>query len=63
MLRSPRFRSRWGWLGLVAAVGILAGLLEPVGVGAAGPINALSYILWSVWLIGAGVALLRSDPT
>ena len=62
MLGSPHFRSWWGWLGLVAAVGILAGLLEPFGVTGAGIINALSYILWSVWLIGAGVALLRSDP-
>src|SRR5688572_3852030 len=59
MLGSPHFRSWWGWLGLVAAVGIFAGLLEPVGVPGAGIINALSYILWSVWLMGAGVALLR----
>src|SRR5215212_2324976 len=47
MLGSPQFRSWWGWLGLVAAVGILAGLLEPVGVAVAGIVNALSYILWS----------------
>jgi hypothetical protein len=59
MLGSPHFRSWWGWIGLVAAVGILAGLLEPVGVAVAGPINALSYILWSLWLIGSGIALLR----
>jgi hypothetical protein len=26
----------------------------------AGTINALSYILWSLWLIAAGVTLLRS---
>jgi hypothetical protein len=62
MFGSPHFRSWWGWLGLVTAVGILAGLLEPVGVAVAGPINALSYILWSVWLIGTGVALLRFRP-
>jgi hypothetical protein len=62
MFGSPHFRSWWGWLGLMAAVGILAGLLEPVGVAVAGPINALSYILWSVWLIGTGVALLRFRP-
>jgi hypothetical protein len=59
MLGSPHFRFWWGWIGLVAAVGILIGLLEPVGVAAAGAINALSYILWSVWLIGTGIALLR----
>ena len=64
LLGSPHFRSWWGWLGLVAAVGILAGLLEPVGVTGAGIINALNYILWSVWLMGTGIALLRfrSDP-
>ena len=64
MLGSPHFRFWWGWLGLVAAVGILAGLLEPVGVPGAGIVNALSYILWSVWLMGTGIALLRfrSDP-
>jgi hypothetical protein len=59
MLGSPHFRSWWGWLGLVAAVGILAGLLEPFGVTGAGIINALSYILWSIWLMGTGVVLLR----
>ena len=48
MLGSPRFRRWWGWVGLLAAVGILAGLLEPAGVAAAGAINALSYILWSL---------------
>jgi hypothetical protein len=62
MLGSPHFRSWWGWVGLVAAVGILAGLLEPAGVVVAGTINALSYILWSLWLIGSGVALLRFRP-
>jgi hypothetical protein len=60
MLDSPRFLRWWGWLGLLAAVGILAGLLEPVGIAAAGAINALSYILWSLWLAGTGLALLRS---
>ena len=62
MLGSPRFPRWWGWLGLLAAVGILAGLLEPAGVAAAGSINALSYILWSLWLAGTGLALLRAGP-
>jgi Domain of unknown function (DUF4386) len=62
MLGSPRFRPWWGWLGLVAAVGILAGLLEPAGIAAAGTMNALSYILWSLWLVGTGIALLRVRP-
>src|SRR5215212_973851 len=59
MLGSPHFRFWWGWIGLVAAIGILAGLLEPAGVAVADTINALSYILWSLWLIGTGIALLR----
>jgi hypothetical protein len=62
MLGSPHFRAWWGWLGLVAAAGILVGLLEPTGVTAAGVLNALSYILWSIWLVGAGIALLRVRP-
>jgi Domain of unknown function (DUF4386) len=54
---------RWlGWLGLVAAAGILVGLLEPAGLAVAGTINALSYVLWSLWLLAAGVLLLRSRP-
>jgi hypothetical protein len=62
MLSPPHFPHfpRWlGWLGLVAAVGILAGLLEPAGLAVAGTINALSYVLWSVWLVATGVLLLR----
>jgi glycine/D-amino acid oxidase-like deaminating enzyme len=51
---------RWlGGLGLAAAAGILVGLLEPAGLAAAGTINALSYVLWSLWLIATGVLLLR----
>ena len=47
-----------GWLGLIPAVGILVGLLEEAGFKPAGVINAISYILWSLWLIAFGVALL-----
>jgi len=32
---------------------------EPAGVATAGTINALGYILWSIRLIGTGIALLR----
>jgi hypothetical protein len=60
MLTSPVFRTWWGWLGLVSAVGILIGLLEPAGVAIAGTINAFAYIAWSIWLIGTGVFLLRA---
>ncbi|MEP7357607.1 MAG: DUF4386 domain-containing protein [Anaerolineales bacterium] len=47
-----------GWLGLIPALGILVGLLEEAGFKSAGLINALSYILWSLWLIAFGIALL-----
>jgi hypothetical protein len=59
MLGAPRFQRWLGWMGVVAAGGILVGLLEPAGVGFAGTVNALAYILWSLWLIGAGVSLVR----
>ena len=47
-----------GWLGLIPALGILVGLLEEAGFKPAGVINAISYILWSLWLIAFGIALL-----
>ncbi len=47
-----------GWLGIIPAVGLLVGVLEETGFKAAGVINAISYILWSVWLIALGAALL-----
>jgi hypothetical protein len=45
-------------LGMILALGIAAGLLEPAGVEVAGAINAVSYLLWAVWLVGVGAALL-----
>jgi len=48
----------FGWLGVVPALGGLVGVLEVTGFKAAGMINAISYILWSVWLIAFGIALL-----
>ena len=48
----------WGWLGIIPAIGILTGVFEETGFRAAGPINAISYILWSLWLIAFGVSLL-----
>jgi hypothetical protein len=48
----------FGWLGVVPALGVLVGVLEETGFKAAGIINAISYILWSVWLIAFGVTLL-----
>jgi hypothetical protein len=47
-----------GWLGIVPAVGLLVGVFEETGFKAAGAINAISYLAWSVWLMALGVALL-----
>lgn len=48
----------FGWLGIVPALGVFMGVFEETGFKAAGAINAISYILWSLWLIALGVALL-----
>jgi hypothetical protein len=53
-LVSPLF----GWLGIIPALGVLVGVLEETGFKAAGAINAISYILWSLWLVAFGIALL-----
>jgi hypothetical protein len=55
---------RWlGILGGVLGVGIAAGLLEPAGWQPSGSINAMSYLLWAVWLVVLGVILLRGRPS
>jgi hypothetical protein len=48
----------FGWLGIIPALGVLIGVFEETGFKLAGVINAISYILWSVWLIAFGIALL-----
>jgi hypothetical protein len=48
----------FGWLGIAPAIGVLMGVFEETGFKAAGAINAISYILWSIWLIALGIALL-----
>jgi uncharacterized protein DUF4386 len=53
-LVSPFF----GWLGILPAIGVFVGVFEETGFKAAGAINAISYLVWSVWLIAFGVALL-----
>jgi hypothetical protein len=61
LLQSPVFgRLRWwfGLLGLVSAAGILAGTLEFVGFTLAADVVTVAYILWSVWLLAFGIALL-----
>lgn len=58
MLRSPLF-GRWlGASGIVLALGVAAGLLEPLGLELAGTINAISYLAWAVWLIVIGMVVL-----
>ena len=56
--QSPQFNAWLGWVGLIPAIGIFIGLFEEGGFKAAGLINAISYILWSIWLIVVGVVLL-----
>ncbi len=51
---SPLF----GWLGIIPALGVFAGVFEETGAKAAGMINAISYVVWSLWLVGFGDALL-----
>ncbi len=62
MLRSAMF-GRWlGLSGIVLALGIAAGLLEPAGIELAGTINSYSYLAWAAWLIVVGVVLLVRRP-
>ena len=60
MTQSPLFPAWLGWLGLIPAAGIFLGVFEEAGFKAAGAINAISYILWSLWLIAMGVILLAA---
>ena len=55
--QSPLFNAWLGWLGFIPAIGIFVGVFEEGGFKAAGAINAISYILWSIWLIIVGVVL------
>lgn len=62
MLRAPLF-GRWlGVSGMALALGVAAGLLEPVGWEPAGFINMVSYLAWAVWLIIVGLVLLVRRP-
>ena len=53
--QSSQFNNWLGWLGFIPAIGIFIGLFEEAGFKAAGTINAISYILWSIWLIAVGI--------
>jgi hypothetical protein len=39
---------------------LLVGLLEEAGFKAAGAVNAISYILWSIWLIVLGIVFVTA---
>jgi hypothetical protein len=56
--QSSQFSSWLGWAGFIPAIGIFIGLFEEAGFKPAAAINAISYILWSVWLIAVGVVFL-----
>lgn len=45
--------------GLVIAAGVLFGMLEPFGVGAAATVVALSFSAWALWTLIVGVLVLR----
>jgi hypothetical protein len=47
-------------LGALSGLGIAAGVLEPLGVDAAGLINAVAYSAWALWLVIVGVLVLRA---
>lgn len=58
MLNSPMFGTIIAMIGVISALGIMIGLLEPTGWKPAGTINAISYIVWSLWLIVSGIILI-----
>jgi len=58
IIQTALVNPRFGWLGILPAIGVLAGVFEETGFKAAGAVNAISYILWSLWLIAFGIALL-----
>lgn len=45
--------------GIVIALGVISGMLEPYGLPLTGMINSISYTLWAVWTLVLGVVLLR----
>ena len=58
MFSTPIFGSPLAIIGIISALGILAGLFEPTGWKPAGAINAAGYIVWLLWLLISGVILI-----
>lgn len=47
--------------GMVIALGVSSGMLEPFGVPMTGAINSTSYTLWAVWTLILGIVVLRGE--
>ena len=60
LTKSTLFRPWVGWLALLPAFCILAGVLTPLGFSVAAVLNQIGYVLWSLWLLVVGVFVLRS---
>jgi len=58
IVQTGMFNPIWGWLGILPALGVLTGVFEEAGFKLAAVINAISYLLWSAWLIAFGISLL-----
>lgn len=48
--------------GMVIAIGVISGMLEPFGVPLTGLINSISYTLWAIWTLVLGILVLRGKP-
>jgi hypothetical protein len=57
-----RFAGRWfGVLGGVSAALVLVGVLSPLDLPVVDTANFFGYVLWSVWLVAFGVAVLLRE--
>ena len=57
--RSDRFSPRWTGVG-----GVVVGILMMAGVAGAGlGLHDFASLIWTVWWIGVGIALIRNAPT
>lgn len=60
LTQSSLFRPWVGWLALLPAFCILAGVLTPLGFGVAAVLTQIGYVLWALWLLVVGVCVLLS---
>ena len=52
-----KMRRPLGLVGVLLGIGIIVGCLEPSGLTIAGPVNAIAYLAWSVWMVVLGISL------